>query len=58
MFQMPGTTELLVIGGIALLIFGPKQLPRLGRSMGDTIRSFRDAGRELTGGEEKDKDDD
>lgn len=43
-----GMMELVIIGGIALLIFGPRQLPKLGRSLGDTIRSFRAAGKELT----------
>lgn len=42
-----GMTEMLVIGGIALLIFGPKQLPKLGRSLGETIKSFRQVGKEL-----------
>ena len=57
MFNMPGTTELLIIAGIATLIFGPSQIPKMGRAMGDTIREFRRAGRELVSGEEKDKDD-
>lgn len=36
-----GTTELLVILGIALLIFGPKKLPELGKSIGETIKEFK-----------------
>ena len=43
-----GMWELLIIGGIALFIFGPSQLPKFGRSIADTIRSFKLAGRELT----------
>ncbi len=37
-----GVPELLIILAVALLIFGPKHLPKLGRSLGRTIKSFRD----------------
>jgi len=33
--------HLLIIGGIALLFFGPSRLPELGRSLGQAIRSFK-----------------
>lgn len=36
-----GWTEILLIGGIALLFFGPNKLPSLGRSMGEAIRGFK-----------------
>ena len=36
-----GTTELLIILGIALLIFGPKKLPQLGKALGQTIGNFK-----------------
>ncbi|MNL12342.1 Sec-independent protein translocase protein TatAy [compost metagenome] len=36
-----GWTEILLIGGIALLVFGPKKLPDLGRSLGEAIRGFK-----------------
>lgn len=36
-------THLLVIFGIALLVFGPKKLPELGKGIGDSIRGFRAA---------------
>jgi sec-independent protein translocase protein TatA len=35
--------HLLVILGIAVLVFGPKKLPELGKGIGDGIRSFRSA---------------
>jgi sec-independent protein translocase protein TatA len=35
--------HLLVIFGIALLVFGPKKLPELGKGLGDGIRGFRAA---------------
>ena len=36
-----GPLELIVVLIIALVIFGPKRLPELGRSMGKGIREFR-----------------
>ena len=36
-------THLLVIFGIALLIFGPKKLPELGKWIGEGIRGFKSA---------------
>jgi sec-independent protein translocase protein TatA len=35
--------HLLIIAGIALLVFGPKKLPELGRGLGDGIRGFKAA---------------
>jgi sec-independent protein translocase protein TatA len=35
--------HLLIIAGIALLIFGPKKLPELGKGLGDGIRGFKSA---------------
>ena len=35
--------HLLLILGIALLFFGPKRLPELGKGLGTSIRDFRDA---------------
>jgi sec-independent protein translocase protein TatA len=35
--------HLLVIFGIALLVFGPKKLPELGKGIGEGIRGFRGA---------------
>ena len=34
--------HLLVIAFIALLVFGPKKLPELGKGLGDGIRAFKD----------------
>ena len=41
MFVRLGTTELLIILGIALLIFGPTKLPKLGKAIGQTISNFK-----------------
>jgi sec-independent protein translocase protein TatA len=35
--------HLIVILFIALLVFGPKKLPELGKGLGDGIRSFKDS---------------
>ena len=35
--------HLVVILFIALMVFGPKKLPELGRGLGDGIRSFKDS---------------
>ncbi len=37
-----GMPELLIILGVALLIFGPKQLPKLGSALGRTVKNLRD----------------
>ncbi len=36
-----GTTELLLIGGLALLLFGGKKLPEMMRGLGQGIKSFK-----------------
>ena len=40
--------HLLVIVGVALLMFGPKKLPELGKGIGEGIRGFKSA---MNGGE-------
>lgn len=35
--------HLLVIFGLALLVFGPKKLPELGKGLGESIRGFKSA---------------
>jgi sec-independent protein translocase protein TatA len=37
-----GTTEIIVIGGIALLIFGGKKLPELMRGLGKGVKEFKE----------------
>ena len=44
--------SLVIIGLIALLIFGPKKLPSLGRAMGSSLREFRSATKGLTDDED------
>lgn len=38
-----GLPELVVIGGVAALAFGPAKLPELGKSLGKTVKSFQTA---------------
>ena len=42
-FQSIGPTELIIVLVIVLVIFGPKRLPGLGRSLGSGMREFRDS---------------
>ena len=43
-----GMLELSVILVIALLVFGPKKLPEIGRGLGKGIKEFKKAGQELS----------
>ena len=42
-----GLPEIAVIAGIALVIFGPKKLPELGRTLGRTLRGLQSASNEF-----------
>ena len=42
-----GLPEIAVIAGIALVIFGPKRLPELGRTLGKTLKGFQSASTEF-----------
>jgi TatA/E family protein of Tat protein translocase len=42
-----GTPELIVVAVLALLVFGPKKLPEIGKNVGAAIREFRRASRDL-----------
>lgn len=50
MFRNP-TTDLIVVLVIVLLIFGPKRLPGLGKSLGSGLREFKDS---ITGDSDSD----
>jgi sec-independent protein translocase protein TatA len=47
-----GITGLIVILIVALLVFGPKRLPEIGRSLGKGMREFKDS---ITGGSDDEK---
>ncbi len=42
-----GLPEMAVIAAIGLLVFGPKRLPELGRTLGRTLKGFQSASREF-----------
>ena len=42
-----GLPEIAVIAGLALVIFGPKRLPELGRTLGKTLKGLQSASNEF-----------
>lgn len=48
MFGRLGTTELVLILGIALVVFGPSKLPELGRAMGKGLNEFKSHANKIT----------
>jgi sec-independent protein translocase protein TatA len=49
MFGSIGIQEILLILLIALLLFGAKRLPEIGRGLGKGIREFKKASRDISG---------
>jgi TatA/E family protein of Tat protein translocase len=47
MFGNIGLPEMVLIMAIALLVFGPKKLPEIGRSIGKAMREFKKATEEI-----------
>ena len=47
MFGNIGFPELLIIMAIALIIFGPRKLPEIGKSIGKALREFRKTSDEI-----------
>lgn len=43
-----GLTEMLLIGVLLLIFFGPQKLPELGKAFGKGIQEFKKASREIT----------
>jgi sec-independent protein translocase protein TatA len=48
MFQNIGFQELIVILVIILIIFGPKNLPKIGQALGKSLREFKNATRNIS----------
>jgi sec-independent protein translocase protein TatA len=57
-FQSIGPTELIIVLVIVLVIFGPKRLPGLGRSLGSGMKEFRDSVTGKGSGSDLDDEDD
>lgn len=47
MFTGIGPWEILVLLFIILIIFGPKRLPEMGKSLGKAIKEFKNAGKQI-----------
>ena len=50
---MPGTTELIIILVIVVLVFGVNKLPQLGKGLGEGIRNFKSSVKEITADSDK-----
>ena len=48
MFSNIGVPGLILILTLALIIFGPKKLPEIGKAFGQTLKEFKKSTRELT----------
>lgn len=53
---MIGTTELLLLGGLALLVFGGKKVPEMMRGLGQGVKEFKKGMQEETPTDDKEKD--
>jgi sec-independent protein translocase protein TatA len=58
MFQNIGPVGILLIVIIALILFGPNKLPELGRSLGRTIREFKEGTKDILKDSDNDTDTD
>jgi sec-independent protein translocase protein TatA len=58
LIALPGLTELLLIFGVVVLLFGGKKLPQLGGAIGESIKNFKkgvkDDDKTLPAGDKKD----
>lgn len=52
-FGLPGGMEWVIILAVVLLLFGPSRLPKLGKSLGKTMKAIRDG----VDGKSEDEDD-
>ena len=54
--MMIGTSELLLIGALVLLLFGGKKVPEMMRGLGQGVRSFKDGMKEGSKAEDSEED--
>ncbi|WP_226579183.1 twin-arginine translocase TatA/TatE family subunit [Halobacillus litoralis] len=57
MLSSIGVPGLILILTIALVIFGPKKLPEIGKAAGETLKEFKNSARELTNDQQDQKTD-
>lgn len=50
---MVGTGEIIIIGGIIVLIFGASQIPKIARSLGEGLKEFKKSVKEAKKNEEE-----
>lgn len=55
MFNSIGIPGLIIILVIILIIFGPSKLPKLGRSIGESMKNFKDSTKGVMDDDEDDK---
>ncbi len=55
MLQSIGPTEWIVIGAIILLLFGGKKIPEFFKGLGDAVKEFKKASRDVAGDDDKEK---
>lgn len=53
---MIGTTELVLLGGLALLLFGGKKLPEMMRGLGQGVKEFKKGMKDVSASEKKEDD--
>jgi sec-independent protein translocase protein TatA len=49
----PGIGSIIIIAIVAILVFGPKKLPQLGKAAGSTLREFKNATKGLADDDEE-----
>lgn len=57
MFNSIGIPGLIIILVIILIIFGPSKLPKLGRSIGESMKNFKDSTKGVLDEEDSNKED-
>lgn len=50
-----GTSGIILLAIVALLLFGPNKLPELGRAFGRTLKEFKNGAKDIMGDEDQDQ---
>ncbi len=53
MFQNIGTTEIVIIGIVLIILFGSKKMVEFARGLGESTKELKKAGKELTSAKEE-----